>query len=292
MKRLLFLPLAGAILFGCKASDRKIELADGVMETMLPTVLSPTGTYGVAATQDGRMLAVLVMVDDEHARLEVRDRETSAVKYTENFGAQEKFMPLIFKDDGTLLMSSQNELTALDLSTGQRAPVGKVTGQTRMPTFDTFRNYDHTIVASQNCVVTCTGKIFSGGVFMGFDSSGRAWTDQGKQFLCIDRNGTSRVGTSRPVGLTREQQLVRGSLKLSVQQHEFKYGGTSAYANAVWLTNGRGRLPDKSALVDVCPDVLTCGFVPGRDEVYVVTMTDTRFIPYRTLPDGVKTGGK
>lgn len=84
-------------------------------------------------------------------------------------------------------------------------------------------------------------------------------------------------------------------MHLSVVRSTSVFKEAKAYLSCVWLTHDlavpytrsiKGKIikikqPYKAALAFAGPDVVEFGFLPGRDIIYVISMSGTYLVPYR-----------
>jgi hypothetical protein len=126
------------------------------------------------------------------------------------------------------------------------------------------------------------------GAEAGFDQYGNAWFGVGNAWTMVDRAGKQTRASSSPF-LVADQTTDRGSMHLRLTEQEMKYQGASAFVGSVWLSHDRAIRSSKgrrasAALIYAGADVITYGFVPGRDMVYVVTATGSFLIPWKLGP--------
>jgi len=130
----------------------------------------------------------------------------------------------------------------------------------------------------------------------GFDQFGSAWFGHKGDWSKVDRNGKVTRSLLRAPALTQDQTRDRGSLHLVGKEQEMSFQGSRSYVTCIWLTHDHAvpfrRIVDgktiqvdesyRAAVVFAGPDVVTYGFLPGRDLIYVVSNFGSYLVPFET----------
>lgn len=287
MKRLYLLSIP-LVLAGCRASTDRLSLKGG-MELRIGQrrQIQPPGAKAYAASRDGSLMAVILKSKiPGNERLEVRRSSGEVVKA---FDIPNTYEPLMFSLDNSKIYDvGRNgwiDLNTRQVVDGQGKGLDIV--ESRRPFLCT--NLDRTIMMDGRSIFTASGRAFHDVGRTLFDSYGFAWYRSRGIWTRVAADGKVKQGLPRPRSLVADQSHDRGSYHLVSQDQVFKRRGGTAYVSVVWLDRvgpaPRHRPPSRSGVVYAGKDVLVYGFVPGRNEIFVVTYDDTELIPYSVVPE-------
>ena len=307
MKIALALTLAAAALAGCRSSDRDILLADSELQVQ-PAVQLPAGTIPIAVNREGTRLALVRQINarEDAAELLVIDVDTQETLGHVELTSASGTTPVFSLDGLTLRYDAGSKKMVnnvdWDFAAGTSTPVGYEPHS--VPLLRSFAssgwNYDRTIgilYPSNESGNRKDGQIglaeaapvtIPFGETAGFDQFGNAWFGVGNAWTMVDRSGKQTRASASPF-LVADQTTDRGSMHLRMTEQEMRFQGASAFVGSVWLSHDRAIRSNQgrrasAALVYAGADVLTYGFVPGRDMVYVVTATGSFLIPWKFGP--------
>lgn len=313
MKHLIAFAFVAATLAGCRSSHRSILLAESELQIQ-PAVQIPLGLVPVAVNRDGTRLA-LVRPSDRlggDAELLVVDVDSMKTLGSAELSSTSAATPTFSLDGKTLHYDAGSEregnragsrnYVAWDYANDVTSPLPYEPHQ--VPLLKELGyggwNYDRTIgirrptastgqrVDGQIGLAEATPVRIPFGSSSGFDQFGNAWFGTGNRWTMVERSGKQTQASASPF-LVIDQTTDRGSMHLRLTENEMKYQGASAFVGSVWLSHDRAIRSSKgrrvpAALVYAGADVLTFGFVPGRDMVYVVTATGCFLISWKSGP--------
>jgi hypothetical protein len=165
--------------------------------------------------------------------------------------------------------------------------------------YDASLAYLHTgLVIGPDTLVTGSGKVVD---VRGhpeahfFDMYGNIWTRENGEWARYGKDGSVSPGLPRPPYLVENQSRLRGAMSLAETEATMKHEGATAYVSALWLCHAKSVPPPdhdaglagpwrRAALVDVAPDIVAYGFVPGRDMVWITSHLETWLVPFERRP--------
>jgi hypothetical protein len=258
-----------------------------VVDIGSPKTVGPSGSLAIAVSRDGSRYLALSTGPNRDNKLIVKMMSYPDGKELCSFSADQNdpnaMLPFLFADnDKGVIACSEKGLAYIDLSSGRQTAIY----MSKKLNFDDFaarRNYDQTILAGKDGVLTASGHFFPTGSQAKFDSLGNAWFRAGDGWTKIDRRGRQEVG-SKPATLADDQSGVRGSIKLETRKDDLTYKGAHAFATSIWLVPNSDGAKSPAAFVAISPDYLSCGFVPGKNEIYIVSEQGTQVVPYKLTP--------
>ena len=131
----------------------------------------------------------------------------------------------------------------------------------------------------------------------GYDQYGNAWFGSARNWTEVDRKGNASKHVDHPAYLVPDQTKDRGSMHLRDTNTKMTYKGATAFVSCVWLSDDRAipipKRPGKTvnqsdsykaALVFAGPDILTYGFLPSKNMVYVVSQSGNYLVPFSYGP--------
>lgn len=139
----------------------------------------------------------------------------------------------------------------------------------------------------------------------GFDMYGAAWFGKGKSWTRVDKTGEAKTFPEKPSYLTGDMSRDRGNLHLALTEREEVFKGARASVTCVWLYSdqatpfqgiikgkGKDRIVNfktsyRAAIVFAAVDLVECGFLPGRDMIYVVTGFGSYLVPFSAKPEKI-----
>ncbi len=303
-------PLAIVVVLavtGCRSSDRSIRIAEGQLKIAAALPL-PDDVVPIAASRTGDRIALLAeSPGGGETRVVVIDTDTQSALGECRLPKDAKATPMFATDGRSLYVDQPEGYVSWNFTTGVKTGVSA-----KRPDISAFGlmgevgwNSDRSIgiarptqgTDSKGARLTEPGHIavdgrnvadIPFGSSWGFDSYGHAWYGSGKTWFKVSRAGLIEKG-NQPGWLVRDQTRDRGAMHLRDTEQEMAYAGSSAFITCVWLTHDRfvatGRGPQhRAALAYAGPDVITYGFLPGRDMVYVVTQTGSLLVPWKLSP--------
>lgn len=312
--RLPILGIAIAVLvLGCKESTRTIPLVGQTLEVGQPVQLRIGLPLGFS--RDGSKIAVAtnfasgvrevlgLSKEDEDLHVSVLDADSMQVLGSVDMPSKATGT-LIFNGDGRkLCLATKDGYVAWDYAMGQvekLAPVGP-----DADIVDNIWNYDRSIAivkpiqtieqrGVQRVQTNVPGRIVLSvaksfeipfGARCGFDEYGNAWFGDAGSWTRVDRDGTLSDRIAKSPYLTAGQLMDRGNLHLGKTEVRTSYQGADAYLTCVWISSDRAipRSKDdfhKAALVYAGPDLYYAAFVPGRNQVCIVSSDGWFMVPY------------
>lgn len=285
--RHLFVLGAVVLLTGCRSSTRSIQLNEGVLAFKPATFIQPQPAIGLAASRNGEMYAVAVLGPEPKTyRVEVRNYGDVEPIVSYLLDQENALVPIMFSSTGDLICTSKQGLRSLNVETGRSTSLTKG-GSDHWPS---HRNFEHSIVVAdqgkRSLIVTETGKVLESSFFGGFDQYGRAWTKRNGLWTSIDRSGVVTSGFKSAPYLVLDQSEVRGAMRIDTKSIDQEHKGGTARVSVVWLVHeGAIPTPDQKAIIKAAPafvglDVYATGFVPGRNEIYIVSSMGTSLVPF------------
>lgn len=303
----------GLVLVGCRGSTRSLDLGSSEFSIGTPRQLQPPGAMPTAASSDGKVLCVLTAglaslgspgSDDKgRVRLEVRDFDSQKVLRYFEWTQKEAFWPFMVSRDHAALFGCvmnerrNNEILKLNLASGKMKMVFKKPSRLRGGWGHSIGveaySVDHSILFFDDGIyLTHTGKVVQVGEDVHrswFDMYGNAWFQSKGVWHRLVKDGEVSVKAKRPETLYVDQIDQRGGMRLYMDSAERKRKGGEALLDLVWIEHKGARGKEKAALAFAGADVLASGFLPGRNEVVVVTGHDgTYFVPFsvKSKPNG------
>lgn len=301
-------PALLVLIAGCKMSDSAVKLPTGTIQIHPPILIQPSSGFLTAMSSDGKSYAFARFTKDKKGYAEVREWGSDRVLWQ----SKDEAYPTIFTSNGKGVFVEMNRTVKLiDIESG----IARPSSATPLSLFSKS-NAKHTILAVDptkevsngqttthpGVIMLCTGRVVSvAGGTVQFDSTGRAWRKEKGRWKCVDELGNVSDAPKPSGGLVPNQAVVRGSMSLVVRQREERFRKAKAYLATIWITDlqampvepgddlagqskdlagGIASTGSQAALVLSCGDFLSCGFVPGRNEIYVVTGRGTYIVPY------------
>jgi len=296
-----------ALLVGCRSSDRALRLPSEDLQIERSTAL-PHGTIPIGASPKGDRIALLCEAPDKsHQIVSVVETDSLRELGRADLPATSNSTPMFTQDGTELCLVLDEGFVAWDFRTGRRRRLDGEPAQVPLEKFLTGGgwNADRSIaiatprktskrIGSKNVDVIEPGQVAVGGSKVseimwgsevGFDPYGNAWWGSGRVWTKVDRTGRVQTSSAPANWLTNDQSRDRGSMHLRDTESEMTYQGSSAYVSCVWLTHDRSVPPERgkdhrAALVFAGSDLVTYGFVPGRDLVYIVTQQDSYLVNF------------
>lgn len=295
------------LIAGCRVSDSAVKLPTGTIQIHPPILIQPSSGFLSAMSSDGKRYAFARFTKDKKGHAEVRVWGSDRVLWQ----SKDEAYPTIFTSNGKEVFVEMNRTVKLiDIESG----IAKPSTATPLSLFSKS-NAKRTILAVDpteevsngqttthpGVILLCTGRAVSvaDGTIQ-FDSAGKAWWKDKGRWKSVDEEGNVLEAPKPTGGLVPNQAVVRGSMSLVVRQREEHFRMAKAYLATIWITDlhampvkpgddlagqsqelsgGIASTGSQAALVLSCSDYLSCGFVPGRSEIYVVTGRGTYIVP-------------
>lgn len=209
--------------------------------------------------------------------------------------------PIFTPDGKSLCLGTDQGYVSWSYANGQMEPLRAT--PTAAPT--DYWNYDRTIAIAPPTresqpqkraetrlpgeVVLADGVVYSipATARFGFDQVGSAWFTERGSWTMVGRDGRVRRQLAKPPALMQDQSRDRGLLHLTDSRTTLKFRDAKCFLTSIWLYHDRPRparpelKPDRAAVAFAGPDVLTYGFLPGKNLIYVVSAFGSYLVPFQ-----------
>lgn len=278
--RFLLVAVVAVLAFGCKSSDRTLELPDRVLKIGGAVQVVPAGAFPIAFSADGRRMLTVTELSRDQLAAEIRSLETG--EQIESFSLPQHAYPIMFSnDEASVICVAETGVGVLDIETGRieiRITQGNLT--------PIARNFNHTITVFSTefgfAAINCAGSVIESRNQPLFDQYGNAWANGGN-WTVLSKSGNFESRNQRPEYLVGDQQKLLGSLRLALDRRTIKRNGANAEVGIIWLDHGAGRTA-KSAMAFSGPDIYEVGFVPQRNSIWVISADGGYLVPYTVDP--------
>jgi hypothetical protein len=278
--RILLVALVAGLAFGCKTSDRTLDLTDGWLKLGAATQVAPAGTFPVAFSSDGQRILTVAELSPDQIVGEIRSFKTN--EQFASFTMPNHAYPIMFsRDPSSVICVTENGVGVLDIDGGKVE--NRIAGGNLTPI---ARNFNHTITVFSTefgfAAINCVGAVIESRTQPMFDEYGNAWTN-GRNWTVLSKTDNFEGRNRRPAYLVKDQQKLLGSLQLVLDRRTIERNGANAEVGIVWLDHGTGKAA-KSAMVFSGADIYEAGFVPQRNSIWIVSADGSYLVPFTVDP--------